>query len=47
VDLDEQQTGAALFKLNGLRFGDRILQVTYEQKRNYQRIPARPNKGYP
>ncbi len=47
VDLDEQQTGAALFKLNGRRLGDRILQVTYEQKRNYQLIPTRPNKGYP
>ena len=46
VNLDEQQAGAALFNLNGRRLGDRILHVTYEQKRDYQRMPTRPNKGY-
>ena len=39
VHLDEQQTGAALSALNGRRIGDRVLLVTFEQKR-YHETPA-------
>lgn len=35
VHLDEQQTGAALYALNGRCLGDRVLRVTLEQKREY------------
>jgi RNA recognition motif-containing protein len=35
VHLDEQQTGAALYALNGRRLGDRVLRVTFEKKRDY------------
>ncbi len=33
VHLDEPQTGVALDALNGRLFGDRVLSVTYEKKR--------------
>ncbi len=32
VHLDEQETGAALYALNGRCLGDRVLRVTFEQK---------------
>jgi RNA recognition motif-containing protein len=35
VHLDEQETGAALYALNGTYFGDRVLHVTLEQKREH------------
>ena len=34
VHLDEQHIGAALDALNGRCVGDRVLSVTFEQKRN-------------
>jgi RNA recognition motif-containing protein len=37
VHLDEQEAGAALFALDGRHFGDRILRVTFEQKREHER----------
>ena len=37
VHLDEQQTGAALKALDGRSMGDRVLCVTFEQKR-YQEL---------
>lgn len=40
VHLDEQQAGAALNALNGHRIGDRVLQVTFEQKRYQEITPA-------
>jgi RNA recognition motif-containing protein len=43
VDLDEQQTGAALYAMNGRRLGDRVLRVTFEQKREYSH-PAQPKR---
>ena len=38
VHLDEQQTGAALNALNGRCVGDRVLLVTFEQKRYHETI---------
>ena len=46
VHLDEQQTGTALYALNGRSIGDRILQVTYEQKRDHENSPIQLNKGH-
>ena len=34
TDLDEQHTGAAIDALNGRCLGDRVLRVTFEQKRD-------------
>ncbi len=47
VHLDEQQTGAALCALNGRHIGDRVLQVSYEQKRNHESTPIQLNTGHP
>jgi hypothetical protein len=44
VDLDEQQTGAALYALNGRCLGDRVLHVTFEQKRGHESTPIERNK---
>jgi len=44
VHLDEQQTGTALSALNGRYLGDRVLHVTYEQKRDYKGVPIQRNK---
>jgi RNA recognition motif-containing protein len=46
VHLDEQQTGAALNSLNGQCIGDRILRVTFEQKRYREITPTRRNQSY-
>lgn len=43
VHLDEQQAGAALNALNGQCIGDRVLLVTFEQKR-YQEITTAPER---
>jgi RNA recognition motif-containing protein len=43
VHLDEQQTGAALNSLNGRCIADRVLRVTFEQKR-YNETTAVPGK---
>jgi hypothetical protein len=45
VDLDEQQTGAALYALNGRHLGDRVLRVTFEKKRNHESTPIQHNKN--
>ncbi len=47
VHLDEQQTGAALCALNGRHIGDRVLQVSYEQKRNHESTPIQLTTGHP
>jgi RNA recognition motif-containing protein len=44
VHLDEQQTGTALCALNGRYLGDRVLHVTYEQKRDHKSVPIQRNK---
>ncbi len=44
VHLDEQQTGTALYALNGRCLGDRVLHVTYEQKRDHGNVPIQRNK---
>jgi RNA recognition motif-containing protein len=41
VHLDEQQAGAALNAINGRCIGDRVLRVTFEQKRLQEIIPVR------
>lgn len=40
VHLDEQHAGKALSALHGWRFDDRILHVSYEQKRDHERAPS-------
>ncbi len=47
VHLDEQQTGTALCALNGRCLGDRVLDVTYEQKRDHESAPIQRNKDRP
>ncbi len=47
VHLDEQQTGTALSALNGQCLGDRVLRVTYEQKRDHESAPIQRNKDRP
>ena len=39
VHLDEQETGTALCALNGRFFGDRVLDISYEQKRDHESAP--------
>ena len=41
VHLDEQETGAALYALNGRCLGDRVLRVTFEQKMKPPHHPVR------
>jgi RNA recognition motif-containing protein len=45
VHLDEQQTGAALCALNGRRLGDRVLRVTFAQKRDHEITPSKHNQN--
>jgi RNA recognition motif-containing protein len=45
VHLEEQQTGAALYALNGRCIGDRVLRVTFEQKRDYRNTPIQRNQN--
>ena len=47
VHLVEQQTGAALYALNGRRLGDRVLRVTLEQKRDHEITPIKHNQNCP
>ena len=47
VNLDEQEAGAALFALNGRHIGDRILRVTFEQKRAQERTSVRRDQDSP
>jgi RNA recognition motif-containing protein len=47
VHLDEQQTGTALCALNGRCIGDRVLHVTYEQKRDHEITPIKHNQNCP
>jgi RNA recognition motif-containing protein len=46
VHLDEQHAGAAIFALNGRSLGDRVLHVTYEQKRDHDSLPIQRTKGH-
>jgi RNA recognition motif-containing protein len=41
VHLEEQHSGAALDALNGQRFGERVLRVSLEKKRDWQSFPVR------
>jgi len=43
VHLDERETGAALYALNGTCLGDRVLRVTLEQKREHENTPIQRN----
>jgi len=45
VHLDEQQTGAALNALNGRCVGDRVLLVTFEQKRCHEMTATQSNQS--
>ena len=47
VDLDELQAGAALCALNGQCLGDRIMHVTYEQKRDRDSASMRRHNEHP
>ena len=47
VHLDEQEAGAALFALNGRHFGDRVLRVTFEKKREHERTSVRRDQDSP
>ncbi len=47
VKLDEQQTGAALTALNGRCLGDRILRVTFEEKREHKSTLIQRNQNCP
>ena len=44
VHLDEQQTGAALYALNGRCLGDRVLRVTFEQNEITRVLPSSATK---
>jgi RNA recognition motif-containing protein len=44
VHLDEQQSGAALNALNGRCVGDRVLRVTFEQKRYHETTAIQGNR---
>jgi RNA recognition motif-containing protein len=45
VHLDEQQTGAALNALNGRCIDDRVLRVTFEQKRYHELTATQGNQS--
>ena len=45
VHLDEQRTGAALKALNGRCVGDRVLRVTFEQKRCHEMTATQSNQS--
>lgn len=45
VHLDELQAGAALNALNGRCIGDRMLRVTFEEKRYQEISPIRQDQG--
>ena len=47
VNLDEQQTGAALKALNGRCLGDLILRVTFEEKREHKSTLIQRNQNRP
>ena len=47
VHLDEQETGAALYALNGRCLGNRVLRVTFEQKREHESTPIQRDQNCP
>jgi RNA recognition motif-containing protein len=45
VQLEEQHAGTALSALNGRHLGDRVLHITYEQKRDHGISPIQHDKA--